>query len=33
MVEPCGSLAWAFIRSGAVKLAEIQDSELPDIHA
>ena len=25
--------AWAFVRSGAIKLAEIQDSELPDIHA
>jgi hypothetical protein len=24
---------WTFIRSGAVKLAEIQDSELPEIHA
>jgi predicted nucleic acid-binding protein len=25
--------AWTFIRSGALKLAEIQDSELPQIHA
>ncbi len=25
--------AWGFVRSGALKLAEIQDSELPDIHA
>jgi predicted nucleic acid-binding protein len=25
--------AWTFVRSGAVKLAEIQDSELPAIHA
>jgi uncharacterized protein len=25
--------AWGFVRSGAVKLAEIQDSELPEIHA
>ena len=25
--------AWVFIRSGAVKLAEIQDSDLPEIHA
>jgi uncharacterized protein len=25
--------AWGFVRSGAVKLAEIQDSELPQIHA
>jgi len=24
---------WTFVRSGAVKLAEIQDSELPAIHA
>jgi uncharacterized protein len=24
--------AWTFVRSGAVKLAEIQDSELPEIH-
>jgi predicted nucleic acid-binding protein len=25
--------AWTFIRSGALTLAEIQDSELPEIHA
>jgi hypothetical protein len=25
--------AWGFVRSGALKLAEIQDSELADIHA
>lgn len=25
--------AWAFVRSGALKLAEIQHSELPEIHA
>jgi len=25
--------AWGFVRSGAVRLAEIQDSELPEIHA
>jgi len=25
--------AWGFVRSGALKLAEMQDSELPDIHA
>lgn len=25
--------AWGFLRSGAVKLAEIQDSELPELHA
>src|ERR1700683_2366252 len=24
---------WTFVRSGALKLAEIQDSELPEIHA
>jgi len=25
--------AWGFVRSGALRLAEIQDSELPEIHA
>ena len=25
--------AWRFVRSGALRLAEIQDSELPEIHA
>jgi predicted nucleic acid-binding protein len=25
--------AWGFVRSGAIKLAEIQHSELPEIHA
>ncbi len=25
--------AWGFVRSGALKLAEIRDSELPEIHA
>ena len=25
--------AWGFVRSGALKLAVIQDSELPEIHA
>ena len=25
--------AWGFVRSGALKLAEILDSELPEIHA
>ena len=26
-------VAWGFVRCGALKLAEIQDSELPEIHA
>ena len=25
--------AWGFVRSGALRLAEIQESELPEIHA